>query len=193
MDRLNTPQEINEGLENIGLDPKLDENGSIIVGVGGTSQPFPVTLSVSDSVLSISCQIMKQGQAVNDEAWRDAWEIAGDLNTVISPYAIGRYTARDGQSDNEDDYPVVLVSRVPLGDFSQNELEYQIDALLRALEGSREFIQIAMGKIKIDDSDDNDGGDNPGGNVVTDHVTSPVSLGSPATAATEHQRVFRSI
>ena len=172
---LNTLNEIHEALQEE-YKPELDtDNESIVVDVHG----FSTALTIEDKVLTFQCRIMTQGQVVGREAWRDALEIGGDINTVISPYGIGYYGERDDFEGEEEDSPVVLISKVPLGDFTAKELKYQMDSLLKAIMGSRDFVRIAMGDIKIegDEDEDDDGGD--GSTIVTDHVTETATFNTP--------------
>ena len=127
---LNTLPEIAEALTALGYDAQTTPD-AVRVAVGGPDAPFPLVLTrTGDGSLAFTCRLARLGD-VKDLP--NFLFLALDLNTRISPYAVGVLTEADGQDGSEDDWPLVLCNSIPLGDLSTAELGSAMDHLLRAL------------------------------------------------------------
>lgn len=137
-------EEISEVLENHGYDVKLHED-AIYTVVGGMRSPFVAVLTIKDGKeLIITCQVARLGD-LKEETLPQVQFTLLDLNTQIRPFAFGIITAADDPHiDKAEDYPIVLIDSLPLGDLSSDEITATMDSLLVALDASGEAIKLGL-------------------------------------------------
>jgi hypothetical protein len=130
MKDLNT---INEALENLGLETELQE-GNIALTVNG----YQSVLTIDDDNLVVVCELatldqIKEGQEAGFMA------AALEANRSIIPFAIATASGDDEVAD-----VAVLIDSVPLGDFSESELESLVESLRSALLESAGVLKIGL-------------------------------------------------
>ena len=65
-----------------------------------------------------------------------------DANGRIAPFAYALLTEEiEGEEDGRH-WPVVLIHSIPLGDFSEKELDCAMRSLVEALVGSRQVLSV---------------------------------------------------
>jgi len=144
---IQTLDDVVEALSKLGYSAKKTEDGSaVLTAVGGPKQPFStvITQDENQTHLTINCQVAASGQ-INEDAKDDFLVSALDANTRLAPFSIALITASDGH-EGDDDFPIVLTNRIPVGDLSIGELEAAMNSLLRAIMGARETLEVGLGK-----------------------------------------------
>lgn len=105
---------------------------------------FPVVLTINmKSELVINCQLATLGQIQEDKLTEFAFA-ALDANSRLSPFALCLITEADTPELAEEDFPIVLLDNIPLGDFSKDELRKAFEALHGALINSRNVLEVGM-------------------------------------------------
>ena len=126
---------ISSALQDLGFETARQEDGITTV-INIEDKQFPVVLAIDPEgdALRISANVGIIGDLVDDT--EDCEQICGLmsgcalLNPLITPFALG---VLEDDTDEVDDDPVVLVNRVPLGDFSVGELDSAMGSLREAL------------------------------------------------------------
>ncbi len=137
-------EQVFEILENQGYEVNLYED-SVHTVVGGSRSPFVAVLTIKgEQELCITCQVAKLGD-LNEELLPEVQFSLLDLNTQIRPFAFGVVTSADDPEINRsEDFPIVLIDSMPLGDLSSGELLAAMDSLLVALDASGEAIKLGL-------------------------------------------------
>jgi hypothetical protein len=142
MKDIETLAEVHEALQQLGYKSRLGTN-SVAVRVGGRKHPFPavITHNTTTKHFQITCMVAKMGEIPEDRL--TAFALAAlDANNHISPFAYALITDTDDPKlDDENEWPVVLVCSVPIGDFSVGELSSAMQSLLAALIDSRNVLE----------------------------------------------------
>jgi len=135
VDNLNSLESISEVLQTLGYETARQEDG-IAALVTIDEKQFPVALAIDpeDNGLRISASLGEVNQMVEDvddcEEFCHFLANLALLNPLITPFACG---ILENDTDEVDDDPVVLVNKVPLGDFCIDELQSAMDGLRGAL------------------------------------------------------------
>lgn len=139
MDVLNTVDQIQEALENLGYETKT-HNGSIHTVVG----KFPAVLTIDENVLTISCRMASLGDFQEDKVPELLFACL-DANSRIKPFAWEIITASDHPDlDDPAEFPLNFSDSVPLGDLSFEELNKAMESLWRAVADSTEVLHIGL-------------------------------------------------
>lgn len=144
MAKINTLKKAYEVLLKLGFEAILNEH-SVGVNVGGAEHPFTavITHNVSTEHFQITCLITRLNKIKKDTMFHFMLA-ALDANCRIMPFAYGLLTEPLDPKDEDDgkDWPVVLTHAVPLGDFSDKELESCMHSLVAALIDSENVIAV---------------------------------------------------
>tara|TARA_Y100000310_G_scaffold56232_1_gene51663 strand:+ start:56002 stop:56448 length:447 start_codon:yes stop_codon:yes gene_type:complete len=122
---------ITETLESLGYTPEV-QNDVITFCTGGEGCPFTVAMMADEVDVTITCQVAKKGDIADSKEIEFLW-IAMDTNSMILPYSITLLSDSDGEESDENDWPIVLIDSVPVGNLSAEEVEYAVDKLNEAL------------------------------------------------------------
>lgn len=134
IDIIDTPQRLHETLENLGYKSKLMGH-YVSCSIGGSNVPFIVTFTSPDHFskdLEITCIVANIGD-IKQEQRGDFAQACLILNAEIEPFAVAILAGEDEVESN--DWPIALVDKVPLGDFSINELRSAMENMEKALHG----------------------------------------------------------
>lgn len=144
--KLSTLADIHAALTEQGRNVDLLDS-SVAVAFGSSEHPIVSVLTIEDENLVITCQLAKFGEIPEDNL--AAFALAAlDANTRIHPYSVGYLSDTDGQEGSEDEWPIVLINSVPLGDLSNEELDSAMESLLAAITGVTDVIRIGIEGIK---------------------------------------------
>jgi hypothetical protein len=148
MDNILTLSDVRETLALLGYQATLNEN-SVVVRVGGLKKPFPavITHNKLTNHFQISCMVTKLGSMPEEKI--PAFALAAlDANSRIAPFAYALLTdSDDPKKDKPEEWQVVLMHSVPIGDFSRGELESAMKSLLTALVDSKNVMNAL--KVKL--------------------------------------------
>lgn len=120
---------------------------TVVTDVGG----FRTVVTLNDTQLTISAQLGTLGQVLEDRVVA-FFTAALDANTRIAPFAFATITAADNASlEDPITFPIVLIDTLPVGDISEEELQFAFDSLLQALLGTREVLEVGFGSFEGED------------------------------------------
>ncbi len=143
MSHLSSLADVYESLKTLGYEAVLKDN-SVAVKVGGIAKPFPAVITLNDSHqhFQITCMLASLGDVAEKNVTNFAIA-ALDANTRIAPFAYGLISeADDPSADDIKKWPVVLIHSVPIGDFSQGELDSAMKSLVAALVDSQTLLEL---------------------------------------------------
>ena len=143
MAKINSLPKAHKVLQELGYEAYLKDN-SVAVKVGGPDHPFAAVITHNQATnhFQITCLIMTLGDLKKDTLHRFALA-ALDANSRIMPFAYALITeADDPELDNERDWPIVLTHAIPIGDFSNSELESAMQSLMSALMDSHNVLDV---------------------------------------------------
>lgn len=127
-------------VENMGYNViKTDEPSQLaVVNIHGFNTVFDIEQDEETyrSNLIITCQISRLGNIDLEDDGLTLWMKCLIQNKVINPFAFTIF-----ESDNPDDAFLALVDRVSLSHFTVQELQDEIDDLLKALTISAPFLK----------------------------------------------------
>jgi len=133
-------------LESHGYNVTLNEN-SVMVSVGNEKAPFPCVIVMDDVNLTVSCEIATWGDMVKrigPKESEDFFLSLLDMNSQILPYAFSVLTDIDGEDEDRDEWPVVLIDSIPVGDISENELLSAMTSLNAALLTAKNLFSVSL-------------------------------------------------
>jgi len=135
--KISTLADCQQALQGLGYHAKLTDEG-VMTGVSlteedGSSRDFLMLITEENGNLEMNCQLCTIGDLETDHEENAlaalAWVFLAE-NAEIQPWAIALINP-DGELDSTD--TLVLTDSVPLGDFSNEELESAMTSLTRAL------------------------------------------------------------
>jgi hypothetical protein len=148
MAKIKTLKQIHETLVQLGYEASLKEN-SVALKVGGIEQPFPAVITHNKLTehFQITCMVATLGKV--PESKLAAFALAAlDANHRIVPYAYALISeASDPTHDKPEDWPVVLMDSLPIGDLSPEELSASMQSLVAALVDSRQVLGMFTAKL----------------------------------------------
>jgi hypothetical protein len=140
--------QLHEALQQLGYQSSLREN-SVAVKVGGRQRPFVavITHHAVTRQFRFTCLVARLGDV--PEKNLAAFALAAmEANVRVAPFAYGLITdSDDPKEDDEEEWPVVLVHSVPIGDFSSRELSASMQSLVAALIDSRRVFDTFKAKF----------------------------------------------
>lgn len=132
---IQTLEQVAEVLELQGYNVRCLPEEAVMLDVGGAEKPFAAVITKSEdgAKFVVTCQLAELGDI--DEALSGQFMLAAlDANTQLCPYALAIISDADQpELENEDKWPIVLTSSMPIGDLSSEELTVSIDELWQAL------------------------------------------------------------
>ena len=146
MNDIKTLVDVERILAEQGYKPQLNEN-SVAVPVGSESAPFPCIILMDETNLTISCEITTWGQMtskITDEMKEDFFLSLLDMNSQTLPYAFSVLTDIDGEGDDRESWPVVLIDSLAVGDISQDELLSSMRSLSAALLTAKNLFDVSL-------------------------------------------------
>jgi hypothetical protein len=135
--------EVHETLLSLGYQSAF-QNSSVAVKVGGLDKPFVAVITHNQSTnhFQITCLVTKLGQIDEDNLTHFAIA-ALDANSRIVPFAFALLTeATSTKANKVEDWPVVLVHAIPVGDLSRGELDSAMKSLVAALIASANVLEL---------------------------------------------------
>ena len=146
MNDIKTLEDVEHILSEQGYKPQLNEN-NVIVPVGSEVAPFPCVLLMDDTNLTINCEISTWGKMtsrISDEMKEDFFLSLLDMNSQTLPYAFSVLTDIDGEGDNRESWPVVLIDSMPVGDISAEELLTSMRSLSAAMLTAKTLFDVSL-------------------------------------------------
>lgn len=146
MNDVKTLVDVERILEKQGYKPQINEN-SVAVPVGGSSAPFLCIILMDDTSLTISCEISTWGQMLKrttEDMKEDFFLSLLDMNSQTLPYAFSVLTDIDGEGEDQNEWPVVLIDSMPVGDISENELLASMRSLSAALLTAKNLFDVSL-------------------------------------------------
>ncbi len=146
MNDIKTLADAEKVLAEHGYKPTLNE-GSVTLPIGAEGSPFPCIILIDETNLTISCEIDTWGNLqdrVSPEMKDDLYLAMLDLNTQTLPYAFAVLTDIDGEDEDKDTWPVVLIDSMPVGDISEGELLESMRSLLAALQTASSLYNVSV-------------------------------------------------
>ncbi|MGF1579911.1 MAG: hypothetical protein ACFCD0_11155 [Gemmataceae bacterium] len=143
MSNLASLADVYESLKTLGYDAVLKDQ-SVAVKVGGLEKPFPAVITYNESRqhFQINCMLAVLGDVAEENVTNFA-VAALDANTRIAPFAYGLISeADDPGADEVEKWPIVLTHSIPVGDFSQGELDSAMKSLVAALMDSQTLLDV---------------------------------------------------
>lgn len=143
MAKISTLKKAHEVLLKLGFEAVLNDD-SVAVKVGGMDHPFTAVITHNEGTehFQITCLITVLNKIKKDTLFHFALA-ALDANSRITPFAYALLTeSTNPEEDDERKWPVVLTHAVPLGDFSDKELESAMHSLIEALLDSANVIDV---------------------------------------------------
>ncbi|MCH2205696.1 MAG: hypothetical protein MK132_07485 [Lentisphaerales bacterium] len=141
-------EQIAEVLGNNGYETQINEN-AVFTKIGGSSQPYTAVLELSETQLTISCELAKLGDFEEDRV-PELFAAALSANTVIDPFAFAIIDEADDDSiTSPEEYSFILIDTVPVGDLSEEELSYSMDSLWKALTESASVLRTAFAPATV--------------------------------------------
>lgn len=140
--------DILEGLQSLGYVGQLNEEGTVLTSAfGNIESDINIVLTVDEATnaVKITSPLAVLGQ-FNEESIPELFAEALRANLDIAPfaYSIVSDVDGDGEIDPAEQWPLVLTTSVPLGDFSLSELEYYISSLGQAISKARPVLQAGL-------------------------------------------------
>jgi len=146
MDNINSSEKVMKVLASMGYESEAVECG-VRFGIGDTENAFPVVILIDDKDMIINCEIAKWGEISSNvaEDMKDAFFLGLlDINTQILPYSVAVVSNIDGEEDDRDSWPVVLIDSMPIGDISEDELRSSIQSLMKALHTAKDLFSVVL-------------------------------------------------
>jgi len=146
MNDIKTLADVERVLTGHGYTPILNES-SVTLPVGAEDSPFPCLIQMDDTNLTISCQIDTWGSLmdrVRPEMKDDLQLAILDLNTQTLPYAFSVLSDIDGEDEDKDSWPFILIDSMPVGDISDSELLASMNSLLAALQTASSLYNVSV-------------------------------------------------
>ena len=146
MDNINSSGKVMKVLTSMGYRSEAIECG-VRFGIGDTGNAFPVVIFIGDKEMIITCEIARLGE-VYSQVSADMKEefLLGllDINTQILPYSVALNSDIDGEEEDRDLWPVVLIDSMPMGDISEDELRSSIQSLMKALHTTKDLFSVVF-------------------------------------------------
>ncbi len=139
-------EEVSDFLEELGYSV-IPHEDTLHVAIGSVENPFVAVFMINDNnELVITCRVAKLGD-LNEDEIPNVQLMLLDANTRVRPYAFGIITGSDNPDlDEAEDFPIVLTDSIPLGDLSEDELEFSMESLLVALKASDDALRDGLKK-----------------------------------------------
>lgn len=131
---VSTLANVYEALKSLGYEATLKDE-SVAIRVGGLDKPFIalITYNKSTNHFQITCMVARLGLIPEDNLLHFTMGML-DANMRIAPFAYALITDSVHPDDDEiEEWPIVLVHRVPVGDLSLGELDSAMKSLVAAL------------------------------------------------------------
>lgn len=144
--KIETLEQVAEVLESQGYKVRLVPSEAVMIDIGGAKHPFPavITQSADEGQFVITCQLAVLGDLAEGQTTQFMLA-ALDANTAIRPYAFAIISDTDNpELEDEDQWPIVLTSSVPVGDLSDGELCVAIDDLWCALAAAAPVLKLGI-------------------------------------------------
>jgi len=147
MDNIKSSSEVIEVLTSMGYEPEAIDIG-VRFKIGSSEAAFPVVVYINGGdEMIINCEVATWGEISKniDVAAKDDFFLGMlDINSQILPYSIAVISDIDGEEDNKDSWPVVLIDSMPLGDLSENEFRASIESLIKALYTAKDLFSVIL-------------------------------------------------
>lgn len=139
--------DVEKVLSEHGFKSTLNEN-NVLVKVGSAESPFPCVITMDETTVTICCEIDTLGrlkEKVDPFMKEDIYLAMLDLNTQTLPYAFSILSDIDGEEeDNKEDWPIVLINSIPVGDISDEELLVAMRSLISALQVAKNMYNVSV-------------------------------------------------
>ncbi len=146
--RISSLEDIAQILEHEGYEFS-HEGESVRVKIGGADHPFiaVITCAKDKQEMSITCQVARLGD-IPEARIPQFLAACLEANTRITPYAFGLITVSDNpELDNEQEWLIVLIDSLSLGDLNEMDFIRSMDGLWVGLEASRQVLANALTEV----------------------------------------------
>lgn len=129
-----------------GYKVQMNEN-SVTISVGSDAAPFPCLILMDETDLTVVCEVMTYGQLMEriaPDMREDFYMTLLDMNSQTKPYSFSILSDIDGEGDERDQWPLVLINSIPVGDISQDELLAAMRGLSAALLTAKNIFDVSL-------------------------------------------------
>jgi hypothetical protein len=118
-----------------------DKGDFVSVLMGNRTNPVQAIVTIVEKEMFIVCELAKVGNIRSKDFNKATLTMLCNNNAVL-PYGFDIETGSDNRKkDKAEDWPIVLINSVPLGDLSKDELLTAFDKLSSALVTAAKIIK----------------------------------------------------